>query len=68
MQNDTSMLQLIHADPIISVIRTMEAVYGCLAVSQVHVDGEEMEVERFSLLCGHLRGDGGNRNGLIRFT
>jgi len=33
----------------------MEAVYGCLAVSKVHVDGEEMEAERSLLLCGHLR-------------
>lgn len=41
--------------PVISVVRTVDAFYGCLAVSQVHVDGGEMEAERSLLLCGHLR-------------
>ena len=42
--------------PVIPVVHTMEAIYGCLVVSQVHVDGEETEAERSLLLCNHLRG------------
>jgi len=47
-------VEILSCHPVISVVPTVDAIQGCLAVSQVHVDSGEMEAEQSLLLCGHL--------------